>query len=73
MTIIAGARSPAQIVKAVKNGWFQMQKVSWVISPITMTFAQNFLPPNTWVPFFNLVAFGKSHSLFTPNVTSPDF
>jgi hypothetical protein len=24
-----------------------------------MTFAQNFLPPHTWVPFFNLVAFGK--------------
>jgi peroxisomal membrane protein 2 len=58
MTIIAGARSPSQIVKAVKNGWFQMQKVSWVISPITMIVAQNFLPPHTWVPFFNLVAFG---------------
>ncbi|KAH8556539.1 hypothetical protein BGW37DRAFT_473048 [Umbelopsis sp. PMI_123] len=57
MTIIAGARSPAQVVNAVKNGWFQIQKVSWVISPITMAFAQNFLPPQTWVPFFNLVAF----------------
>ncbi|KAG2186407.1 hypothetical protein INT43_002845 [Umbelopsis isabellina] len=57
MAIIAGARQPHQIVNAVKNGWFRMQKVSWVISPITMTFAQNFLPPHTWVPFFNLVAF----------------
>ncbi|KAI8576900.1 hypothetical protein K450DRAFT_254844 [Umbelopsis ramanniana AG] len=57
MTIIAGARSPSQVIASVKNGWFQMQKVSWVISPITMTFAQNFLPPHTWVPFFNLVAF----------------
>jgi peroxisomal membrane protein 2 len=60
MTIIAGARSPSQVINAVKNGWFQMQRVSWVISPITMTFAQNFLPPHTWVPFFNLVAFGKT-------------
>lgn len=32
-------------------------KVSWVTSPLALAFAQQFLPQETWVPFFNLVAF----------------
>lgn len=59
MAIMAGVRSPAQLKANIKNGLLPMQKVSWVISPLSMTFAQNFLAPTTWVPFFNLIAFGK--------------
>ncbi|KAL1927678.1 hypothetical protein VTP01DRAFT_3499 [Rhizomucor pusillus] len=57
MTILAGARSFKQIKAAVRNGLLSMQKVSWVVSPIALIFAQNFLPQYTWVPFFNIVAF----------------
>jgi len=31
--------------------------VSWCTSPLALLFAQKFLPPHAWVPFFNLVAF----------------
>ncbi|ORZ00260.1 hypothetical protein BCR43DRAFT_484913 [Syncephalastrum racemosum] len=57
MTILAGARSFDQVKNAVKNGLLSMQRVSWVISPLAMIFAQNFLPQFTWVPFFNILAF----------------
>lgn len=78
MTILAGARSFKQIKAAVRNGLLSMQKVSWVVSPIALIFAQNFLPQYTWVPFFNIVAFGMlrnalrtMHSLqLTPIATS---
>lgn len=61
MAVLAGIRSPAKLKATVKAGLLPMQKVSWVVSPLTLLFAQNFLPPTTWVPFFNLVAFGKRH------------
>jgi len=32
-------------------------KVSWITSPLSLAFAQQFLPQETWVPFFNLIAF----------------
>jgi hypothetical protein len=59
MAILAGVRSPAKLKANIKAGLLPMQKVSWVVSPLTLVFAQSFLPPTTWVPFFNLVAFGK--------------
>jgi hypothetical protein len=31
--------------------------VSWITSPLALAFAQKFLPEQTWVPFFNIVAF----------------
>ncbi|KAI8139280.1 hypothetical protein BJV82DRAFT_627866 [Fennellomyces sp. T-0311] len=57
MTILAGARSFSQVKNAVRGGLLSMQKVSWTVSPVTLIFAQNFLPQYTWVPFFNIVAF----------------
>lgn len=59
MAVMAGVRSPAQLKANIKNGLLPMQKVSWIISPLSMTFAQNFLPPTTWVPFFSFIAFSK--------------
>ncbi|KAF9106295.1 hypothetical protein BGX27_009239 [Mortierella sp. AM989] len=57
MAIFAGARTTGQIKAAFKQGYLPMMKTSWVLSPISMVFAQKFLPPNVWVPFFNFVAF----------------
>ncbi|CAO3629645.1 unnamed protein product [Cunninghamella echinulata] len=57
MTFLAGGRSIKQMKGAVQGGLLRMQKISWVISPLTMLFAQNFLPQQTWVPFFSFIAF----------------
>ncbi|RPB15828.1 hypothetical protein P167DRAFT_571014 [Morchella conica CCBAS932] len=57
MAIIAGARTPHQIRATVKAGFMPVMKVSWCTSPLALLFAQKFLPPHAWVPFFNLVAF----------------
>ncbi|KAI7859095.1 hypothetical protein BDC45DRAFT_496859 [Circinella umbellata] len=57
MTVLAGGRSLAQVKTAIRGGLLSMQKVSWVVSPIVLIFAQNFLPQYTWVPFFQIVAF----------------
>ncbi|KAI8604238.1 hypothetical protein EDD21DRAFT_366777 [Dissophora ornata] len=57
MALFAGAKTTNQIKAAFKQGYLPMMKTSWVISPLTMAFAQKFLPPTIWVPFFNLVAF----------------
>ncbi|KAG0243731.1 hypothetical protein B0O80DRAFT_451101 [Mortierella sp. GBAus27b] len=57
MALFAGARTSGQIKGAFKQGYLPMMKTSWTISPLSMMFAQKFLPPHVWVPFFNLVAF----------------
>lgn len=57
MAVIAGARTFHQIRATVKAGFLPVMKVSWCTSPIALIIAQKFLPPQTWVPFFNLVAF----------------
>ncbi|KAG1453904.1 hypothetical protein G6F56_007452 [Rhizopus delemar] len=57
MAILAGVRSPEKLKANIKAGLLPMQKVSWVVSPVTLILAQRFLPPTTWVPFFNFVAF----------------
>jgi len=57
MAIIAGARTFHQVKATVKAGFWPVMKVSWITSPICLAFAQKFLPQETWVPFFNMVAF----------------
>lgn len=57
MAVIAGARTFHQISKTVRVGFLPVMKVSWCTSPLALLFAQKFLPPHAWVPFFNLVAF----------------
>jgi hypothetical protein len=57
MAIIAGARNFHQVKATVKAGFWPVMRVSWITSPITLAFAQAFLPQETWVPFFNMVAF----------------
>lgn len=57
MAIIAGARTFHQVRATVKAGFFRVMKVSWVVSPLSLAFAQKFLPEQTWVPFFNIIGF----------------
>ncbi|KAF2838174.1 hypothetical protein M501DRAFT_993036 [Patellaria atrata CBS 101060] len=57
MAFIAGARTFHQVRATVKAGFMPVMKVSWITSPIALAFAQKFLPEQTWVPFFNIVAF----------------
>ncbi|CAG8621201.1 16814_t:CDS:2 [Funneliformis caledonium] len=56
-TVIAGVNTPAQIQKTVKKALLPIMKMSWIVSPLAMGFAQKFLPPQLWVPFFNIVGF----------------
>jgi len=57
MAIIAGARTFHQVRATVRAGFWPVMRVSWITSPVCLAFAQAFLPQETWVPFFNLVAF----------------
>ena len=57
MAVIAGARTFHQIRATIRAGFMPVMKVSWVVSPLALAFAQKFLPEQTWVPFFNIVAF----------------
>lgn len=57
MAVIAGARTFHQVRATVKTGFMPVMKVSWCTSPIALIFAQKFLPPHMWVPFFNLISF----------------
>ena len=57
MAVIAGARTWHQIRATVRAGFMPVMKVSWITSPLALAFAQKFLPEQTWVPFFNIVAF----------------
>ena len=57
MAVIAGARKKENVRAMVRAGFFPVMKVSWVTSPIALAFAQKFLPPHAWVPFFNMIGF----------------
>ncbi|KAH9064329.1 hypothetical protein EDB87DRAFT_1785842 [Lactarius vividus] len=57
LAVIGGAKSWSDIKKTVKGGFFPVIRVMWVSSPLSLVFAQKFIPPELWVPFFNLVSF----------------
>ncbi|CDK28882.1 unnamed protein product [Kuraishia capsulata CBS 1993] len=49
---IAGA-----VGSAYQKSLFAVMKSSWITTPIAMAIAQNYLSPNIWVVFFNVVYF----------------
>ncbi|KAG2159715.1 uncharacterized protein EDB93DRAFT_9524 [Suillus bovinus] len=57
MAIINGAKSVDEVIRTVKGGFFSVLRVSWVVSPLSMTVAQQFIPVELWVPFFNTIQF----------------
>jgi peroxisomal membrane protein 2 len=57
MAIISGAQSTNDIIKTIQAGFWSVIRVSWIVSPLSMTIAQNYIPLHLWVPFFNTVQF----------------
>ncbi|ODQ63088.1 hypothetical protein NADFUDRAFT_84574 [Nadsonia fulvescens var. elongata DSM 6958] len=57
MSVVAGARSFKQVLASIKLGFFPVVKSNWLISPIAMFIAQNYLPPQLWTIFFSILAF----------------
>ncbi|RGB35023.1 hypothetical protein C1646_640391 [Rhizophagus diaphanus] len=57
MAVIGGINDPVQIRKTVRKSLWPIMKMSWIVSPMAMGFAQRFLPTQLWGPFFNLVGF----------------
>ncbi|BFZ57689.1 hypothetical protein PYCC9005_004742 [Savitreella phatthalungensis] len=57
MAVIGGARTFDQAIAVWKAGFMKIMRISWISSPIAIAIAQKFLPPEAWVPFFNLIAF----------------
>ncbi|KIM66321.1 hypothetical protein SCLCIDRAFT_111170 [Scleroderma citrinum Foug A] len=57
MAVINGAKSLEEIIRTVRAGFFAVIRVTWIVSPLSMVFAQKFLPMELWVPFFNVVQF----------------
>jgi len=57
MAVINGAKSLEDVISTVKAGFFSVIRISWVISPLSMTVAQNYVPVVLWVPFFNAIQF----------------
>ncbi|GAA97938.1 uncharacterized protein L969DRAFT_78185 [Mixia osmundae IAM 14324] len=57
MAVINGASSPDAVLRFVKVAFLPLMRISWVVSPLCLVIAQRFLPPETWVPFFNAVSF----------------
>jgi len=65
MAVIGGAKTTSQISAVLKSKFFPVLKITWAISPVAVLTAQKFLPPETWVIFFNLVSFVMGTSLNT--------
>ncbi|KAG2755529.1 hypothetical protein P692DRAFT_20826552 [Suillus brevipes Sb2] len=57
MAIINGAKTVDEVIRTVKGGFLSVLRVSWVVSPLSMTIAQQFIPVEMWVPFFNTIQF----------------
>jgi len=57
MAVINGAKSLDEVIRTVKGGFFSVIRVSWIVSPLSMTIAQQFIPVELWVPFFNMIQF----------------
>ncbi|KIJ68593.1 hypothetical protein HYDPIDRAFT_173274 [Hydnomerulius pinastri MD-312] len=57
MAVINGAKSVEDVIRTVKGGFFSVIRVTWIVSPLSMTIAQQFIPIELWVPFFNMIQF----------------
>jgi len=57
VAVINGAKSVDEVIRTVKGGFFSVIRVHWVVSPLSMVIAQQFIPVELWAPFFNIVQF----------------
>ncbi|KAI6047763.1 hypothetical protein EDC04DRAFT_2619822 [Pisolithus marmoratus] len=44
MALINGAKSLDEVIRTVKGGFWAVIRVTWIVSPLSMVFAQRFLP-----------------------------
>jgi len=65
VSVINGLRDPEAITRVVKSRFFSVLKISWSTSPLAIIIAQNFIPPELWVPWFNIVTFSVGTYLNT--------
>ncbi|PWN21390.1 hypothetical protein BCV69DRAFT_282115 [Microstroma glucosiphilum] len=65
MAVVNGARAPEKIMAVVKAGIWKMLQISWATSPLAIAFAQNYLPPELWEPFFTVIRFFLSTAFNT--------
>ncbi|KAI0286929.1 hypothetical protein BGY98DRAFT_942766 [Russula aff. rugulosa BPL654] len=56
LSVINGAKSWNDVKTALVDSFFPVMKVVWLSTPPSIFFAQNFLSPEQWSPFFNIVA-----------------
>jgi len=56
LAVIGGARSAAQVQSFIKLAFWKLMRLSWISSPVAMAFAQRFVSPDLWVPFFASVS-----------------
>ncbi|KAM5530808.1 hypothetical protein V8D89_015549 [Ganoderma adspersum] len=57
MAVINGAKSVDEVAKTLHVGFGRVLRVTWMTSPVYTVFAQQFLPAEMWVPFFNFMQF----------------
>jgi len=57
MAFINGARSADQIIKIVKASFAKVMVTTWITSPLAIAYAQNYLQPELWEPFFVALKF----------------
>ncbi|TFK91663.1 hypothetical protein K466DRAFT_582573 [Polyporus arcularius HHB13444] len=57
MAVINGAKTVDDVKKTVKAGFGKVIRITWMTSPVYTVFAQQFLPAELWVPFFNFMQF----------------
>ncbi|KAJ7487456.1 hypothetical protein B0H11DRAFT_1091551 [Mycena galericulata] len=57
MAIISGAKSFDEILNTIKSGFLSVIRITWITSPIALTIAQKFIPPELWIPFFSSIQF----------------
>lgn len=57
MAWINGAQTFDKIIDVVRQTFWAVNRTTWIVQPVLITFAQKYLPPETWEPFFALVRF----------------
>lgn len=57
MAYINGARGMDRISLAVKTNFMKVMRITWATSPVSIAFAQKYLPPEVWEPFFTFIRF----------------
>ncbi|KAI9217156.1 hypothetical protein BC828DRAFT_391884 [Blastocladiella britannica] len=54
MAIISGR---PDVLGEIKRGFLPLMKLTWTVFPAIQLIAVKFLPPNLWLPYFNLMSF----------------